>query len=161
MPSNVPLEAERLEDIPKRAENAAVLARLQSFDRSIFLEELGKMLASGPSEADVRAFARRNPEKWASACATLAKLGGFSEKQEVALTVIGQAHLLSDRQLVERAEEIEKRLLVLSQGTDGSYSIDEGARGEGENHTLDILPTSLSLELEGGKEEHGPDESTE
>lgn len=83
-------------------------AQLRRFDRSPFLELLAYWLELSPDPEAIEIFARKKPDLWVKAIVDLAKISGFSEKQETIHTI--RVDRLSDSQLEDRAIELAKRL---------------------------------------------------
>lgn len=77
---------------------------LKRYDRSPFLELLAFFLECIPDAERIQDFANKKPDLWVKAMTDLAKIGGFTEKQEVQHTV--RLDQLSDSQLEDRMREL-------------------------------------------------------
>jgi hypothetical protein len=62
-------------------------SRLRQYDRAPFTEVLAKFMECMPSEAALIAFARRSPDKYISALATIQRMAGYTDKTESTLNV--------------------------------------------------------------------------
>lgn len=59
-----------------------LLKRIETQAVSPFQEELSKALSAGPTEASIKKFANKHPDKWAQMLIMLGKMSGYSEKSE-------------------------------------------------------------------------------
>lgn len=84
---------------------------LRRYDRSPFLDLLAAWLECAPQPEDVISLAAKKPDVWAKGLSDLAKLSGFTEKQEVIHS--HRLDQMSDSQL-----EDQMRKLALSMGID-------------------------------------------
>ncbi len=82
--------------------------QLRRYDRSPFIELLAFWLECAPDAEAVQLFAKRKPDLWVKAMTDLAKISGYTEKQETIHTI--RTDQLSDSQLEDRALELAKRL---------------------------------------------------
>lgn len=83
-------------------------AQLRRYDRTPFLELLAAWMECAPSLEAIEAFAIKKPDLWVKAMTDLAKISGYSEKQETIHTI--RVDQLSDSQLEDRARELAERL---------------------------------------------------
>ena len=91
----------------------ALVRELSGFKRDPFIRELSRFLLAKPTMPKIRTFAGRYPDRWAQGVMILAKLSGFSEKIDLAVTgSIAHVHLLSDVELEKRIKHLQ---VVLSQ----------------------------------------------
>lgn len=83
--------------------------RLRQYDRTPFLTILQQFIESGPSDEAISKMAEKYPEKWVTALAQIARIGGFTEKTESTLNVNVSIGQMSDSQLEDalRAEMAE------------------------------------------------------
>ena len=83
-------------------------ARLKQYDRSPFMELLAKFIESVPSEDALRAFARRNPDKWVTAIFAIQRMSGYTEKTEttVNMNLAVAVGRMSDSQLEDKLREM-------------------------------------------------------
>ena len=86
----------------------AIRSQLQSYDRSPFIDVLALYLECMPTVEALVDFADANPDKWASAIASIGKLAGFTEKKEVAVDINLNIKSMSDSQLEDRLNELLK-----------------------------------------------------
>jgi hypothetical protein len=85
-----------------------ISSMLRSYDRTPFMDVLAAFLECGPEPEDIIAFAAKKPDLWAKAVADLARLSGYTEKQEVLHTV--NVNQMSDSQLEDKAAEMARAL---------------------------------------------------
>lgn len=85
-----------------------LINQLRRYDRSPFLEMLAIWLESAPDAEAIADWAKKKPDLWAKAMGDLAKMSGFTEKQEVLHTY--RVENMSDSQLEDRARELAGRL---------------------------------------------------
>jgi hypothetical protein len=101
---------------------AEILAQLQMASRSPFQEELAKVLACAPDEEAIRAWSRRNVDRWSQAVQILAKASGVADRLEVSATNLVelaiQVQTWSETQLVFREKEIELELQRIQERID-------------------------------------------
>lgn len=83
---------------------------LRSYDRTPFLDVLEQWIGCAPTSEDIADFAAKKPDLWVKAIADLAKIGGYTEKQEVLHTV--NVHQMSDSQLEDQARAMAAKLGV-------------------------------------------------
>lgn len=86
-----------------------IRAALRRYDRSPFLDLLAAWMECAPQVEDVIALASKKPDVWVRGLADLAKMSGFTEKQEVIHT--HRLDQMSDSQL-----EDQMRKLAVSMG---------------------------------------------
>lgn len=83
-------------------------AQLRRYDRSPFIDLLAYWLRCAPDMDAIELLAKKKPDVWVKALTDLARISGYSEKQEVTHTV--RVDQLSDSQLEDRARELASRL---------------------------------------------------
>lgn len=84
---------------------------LRRYDRSPFLDLLAAWMECAPQAEDVLALATKKPDVWVRGLSDLAKMGGFTEKQEVIHS--HRLDQMSDSQL-----EDQMRKLATSMGVE-------------------------------------------
>jgi hypothetical protein len=77
------------------------------------MELLARAIIAAPSEAKLKEFAGKAPDRWAQSVTQLAKLSGFSEKIEVVKDIHHWIHNASDADLMKKNIELERQLLEL------------------------------------------------
>lgn len=60
-----------------------LLSRLSNYDRSVFMEMLAEALHEKPTPSAIKAFADKQPDRFAQYVTQIAKLSGFNDKLEV------------------------------------------------------------------------------
>lgn len=78
---------------------------LGTYSREPFQRQLAKFLHCAPDRDSIKAFAKRNPDKWAKAIETFANLSGYTHKLEIEANV--NINNLSDVQVEQRLAELE------------------------------------------------------
>lgn len=86
-----------------------IFADLRRYDRTPFLRILADIMGCPPSLAALKLFADEHPDRWTFAVATLARVGGFTEKTEVVGNVHHHIHLMSDAELKQRIAQLEQQ----------------------------------------------------
>jgi len=83
-------------------------ARLKQYDRSPFMELLAKFIECVPTEDALRAFARKNPDKWVNAIFAIQRMSGYTEKTEttVNMNLAVAVGRMSDSQLEDKLREM-------------------------------------------------------
>lgn len=81
---------------------------LRSYDRQPFLDLLAVWLNCAPDPADILAFAKKKPDLWVKALSDVARIAGYTEKQEVLHTV--NITQMSDSQLEDAAASMAAKL---------------------------------------------------
>lgn len=89
---------------PKKAETPLytqeeVSAALDQMSRKPFAQFLALLLGAHPTEQNVRDFANRNPDKWASAVNLFSKMTGYSETININANISHIVTQLSDKDL--------------------------------------------------------------
>lgn len=97
--------------------------RLQAYDRTPFLDLLGVFLECAPTELDIKAMAKKNPDKWMNAMSQLARTAGFTDKTETTHNVNLNIGQMSDSQLEDRVRHLQQQL-ALPAPDEGSAAID-------------------------------------
>lgn len=82
--------------------------KLRSYDRTPFMELLAYWMECAPNQEEIEAFARKKPDMWVKALTDLAKVSGYSDKQEVLHTY--RVDQMSDSQLEDQANELARKL---------------------------------------------------
>lgn len=100
-------------------------AALQRYNREPFIDLLTEWLQHAPSPDKIQEFADKNPDKYMMALSHIAKLSGFTEKQESEVNVNVRVHELSDSQLEDQLANLHNQLLSLEKKEDGSYAPSE------------------------------------
>ena len=77
---------------------------LRRYDRSPFLDLLAAWMECAPTVEDVLSLATRKPDIWVKGLTDLAKMGGFTEKQEVIHS--HRLDQMSDSQLEDQMRKI-------------------------------------------------------
>ena len=96
--------------LPKRPTfNSADLSEaLRNYNRGPFLDLLAAWIECAPSPEDILSFAQKKPDMWVKALTDLAKISGYTEKQEVLHTV--NVNQMSDAALEEHAKAMAAKL---------------------------------------------------
>lgn len=86
------------------------LQQIQALSREPFHAPLDLWLRNAPSDEDVRAFAKKAPDRWAQGIAILSRQSGYTEKVEVdaSSTLLGFAQAIaamSDAELIRKLAE--------------------------------------------------------
>jgi hypothetical protein len=84
-----------------------VSERLRSYDRTPFLDLLALWMECVPTTEEIADFARKKPDLWVKAMTDLARIGGYTEKQEVLHTV--NVNQMSDSQLEDHARQLAQQ----------------------------------------------------
>lgn len=88
-----------------------VSAALKTYDRRPFLDLLTTWLENAPDPEAILDFADAHPDRWANALASIAKIGGFTEKKEIDIDVNLNIRSLSDSQLEDRLAQLKSKLI--------------------------------------------------
>jgi len=102
--------------VERSAEGRALLLQIQSLDRAAFRPELIRAMLGAPTVDDIKAYAARNPDRWAAMVATMARLAGYSERPEDGASLthpFASIGKLSDSELLQRLEAIDGKLDTL------------------------------------------------
>jgi hypothetical protein len=78
---------------------------MRKYNRSPFQDLMAVWLEQGPTAEEIRQFARKSPDKWATAISQMAKTAGFSERREN-LNMSFNVSELSDSQLEDTINSI-------------------------------------------------------
>lgn len=81
---------------------ASLMAQLRRTDVEPFLVQLAKMLICPPTVEAIQAWSSAHPDRWATAVSVLTKLGGFTEKRELAIGIKLDLSRLPDSRLADR-----------------------------------------------------------
>lgn len=87
----------------------SVSKQIQELNRSPFRVELARLLDCSPTDAALRKFAKKSPDRWAQAISILSKLSGFSEKHITEHNVNVVIATLSDAELNDRLLMLEHK----------------------------------------------------
>ena len=79
--------------------------KLQSYDRTPFLDLLASFMECAPTPQTVFAWAERYPDRWAKALTDLGRLGGFADKKELEVNMMAQITRMSDSQIEDKLRE--------------------------------------------------------
>jgi len=130
------VNASRVSNAP--AFNAADIRNaLQRYDRGPFLELLAKMVELFPSDESLKALAMKKPELYISSMIAMARISGFTEKQEVFHEHTINVHKMSDSQLEDHAAALAQRLGFTIEGELATPSAGNG----GEHSVVVVEPT--------------------
>lgn len=80
---------------------------LGSYSREPFQRQLAKFLHCAPDRDSIKAFAKRNPDKWAKAVETFANLSGYTQKLEIDPASFAAVSMMSDSQIEQRLAQLE------------------------------------------------------
>lgn len=83
---------------------------LARYDRGPFLELLAKMVELFPNDDSLKALAMKKPELFISSMIAMARISGFTEKQEVFHEHTVNVHKMSDSQLEDHAASLARQL---------------------------------------------------
>lgn len=83
---------------------------LGRYDRGPFLELLAKMIEMFPDEASLKALAMKKPELFISSMIAMARISGYTEKQEVFHEHTVNVHKMSDSQLEDHVALLAQQL---------------------------------------------------
>lgn len=118
--------------------------KLQSYDRTPFLDLLAIWMECAPTPQTIMAFADRYPDRWTKAMVDLGRLGGFADRKEIDLSLEANIRGMSDSQLEDRLSEAAYRLgipLPKLLTMVGSQTPPPGASApNGASDVLDIVP---------------------
>ena len=84
-----------------------------AFSREPFVDILSHLVGCAPTEERLQEFANEYPDKWASACLTFSRLVGYNDKLEIHGNVAIEIHSMGDAQLIDRIEDIQRKLVEL------------------------------------------------
>jgi hypothetical protein len=87
--------------------------RLRQYDRTPFLELLQHWLENSPTLEDIKALAKRSPDRYIAALSSLAKIAGFSEKTESTVNLNMNIGRMSDSQLADALRAAQAELQIL------------------------------------------------
>jgi hypothetical protein len=88
-----------------------VVSALRGYDRRPFLDLLAVWMECAPDPEALIDFADAHPDRWASALASIGKLGGFTEKKEIEVDININVRTMSDSQLEDRLAELKQQLI--------------------------------------------------
>lgn len=87
-----------------------ILAELEAYSRAPLQRELAKWMDCAPDPESLRAFAKRQPDRWSQGVASLVRGAGYSEKLQVSSNIAVLIGQLSDSQMMERLAEALRKL---------------------------------------------------
>jgi len=87
-----------------------IKAQLERYDRTPFVDLLTEMLRLFPDEASLQALAIKKPELYINSLISMARISGFTEKQEVQHSVTVNVNRMSDSQLEDHAKALLKEM---------------------------------------------------
>lgn len=99
--------------------NAAdIKSAIERYDRTPFMDLLVEMLKFFPDEKSLQALAMKKPELYINSMISMARISGFTEKQEVAHNHTININKMSDSQLEDHAkrlmEEMQMKMIDIS-----------------------------------------------
>jgi hypothetical protein len=104
--------------------------RIESLDRTVFADELIRVMGKRPSEANLQKWANRYPDRWIVALCNLARLNGYTDRSEsVALHLHANVTAMSDAEL---EIELSRATALLSLASSNPNAI-----------TLDAKPSNV------------------
>lgn len=83
-----------------------IRSQLERYDRGPFMDLLTEMLRLFPDEKSLKGLALRKPELYISSLISMARISGFTEKQEVNVNHTVNIHKMSDSQLEDHAKKL-------------------------------------------------------
>lgn len=96
-------------------------------NREPFREELGRMMECSPTDANIRAFAKRHPDKFYGMMRNVAALAGYHDKTANTETnIYMQINTLPDSQLNDELQHTLKQLGKIQGETVEGEVIEEG-----------------------------------
>lgn len=95
------------------SERARILAEVRRLSRDPMRETLAMLLACAPTPEEIRAAARKSPDRWGQLVAIFARASGYSERLEVEGDIGFTVKHLSDSELRDRLVAAEARLRAL------------------------------------------------
>lgn len=93
----------------------SITQQITLLSREPFRNELAKMLKCAPTEAAIRRFANKQPDRWAQAVSILMKGAGYKDNIVQETNFYVQINNMSDAGLEIQLAEIEKELSQLSE----------------------------------------------
>ena len=85
-------------------------AKLQSYDRTPFLDLLAIWMECTPTPQTIMAFADRYPDRFIKAMHDLGRLGGFAEKKDIDINLSAQVRNMSDSQIEDQLRAIAYKM---------------------------------------------------
>src|SRR6186713_1716662 len=89
-----------------RWNGAAISRQLRDYDRSPFLDLLAKVMERFPTEEALTEFAEKNPDRYVFALVQLAKLSGYTDKQELLVDLMANVNSMSDSELADHLRNL-------------------------------------------------------
>jgi len=87
-----------------------IKAALERYDRTPFIDLLTEMIKWFPDEASLQVLALKKPELYINSLATMARISGYTEKQEVQHIHTINVSKMSDSQLEDHAKALLKEI---------------------------------------------------
>jgi hypothetical protein len=84
--------------------------KLQSYDRTPFLDILAIWMECAPTPQTIMAFADKYPDRWTKALLDLGRLGGFAEKREIDISMEASIRNMSDSQIEDQLRDAAYKL---------------------------------------------------
>lgn len=100
-------------------------SQLALYDRRPFLDLLAEWLECSPDPEAIKKFAEKYPDRYAGAIRQLAQIGGFTEKREVSVDVHMNIRHMSDSQIEDRLQDLNKALGLSMPMIEGQKVVDE------------------------------------
>lgn len=120
--------------------------RLQSYDRTPFLDLLAIWMECSPTPQTIMAFADKYPDRWTKAMVDLGRLGGFAEKKEIDFNFAAKVARMSDSQLEDQLREQAYRLgiplpaLLTMIGSGGHETSTRQQTADLRREAVDVVP---------------------
>jgi hypothetical protein len=102
-----------------------MLTQFRRYSREPFMDILSMFMEGKPDPLSIKRFASENPDKWANAVGTIARLAGYHDKLEIEQNINIQISQLGDADLLALLEKSEQDILAMTKQGDGSYASDE------------------------------------
>lgn len=99
-------KSDKLEVRPPRYTPDELRHHIERMSRDPFKELLATFMEGQPEANDIKELARRYPEAWTKAMATVAHLAGFHEKLEIEETHIHAVVNMSDQELMRKLAQV-------------------------------------------------------
>ena len=114
----------------KYIDQEQIRQNIEVLNRDPFREQLARLLRCSPNDAALKAFARKNPDKWAQALKQLAALAGYQDKQSVSETnIYNMINVMPDSQLQDELNKTLKQINSLGEQVEQKQDRSEPERG--------------------------------
>jgi hypothetical protein len=113
-----------------------MLTQFRRYSREPFMDILSMFMEGKPDPLSIKRFASENPDKWANAVGTIARLAGYHDKLEIEQNINIQISQLGDADLLALLEKSEEDILAMTKQGDGSYA-PEGEEGTKKDPSTD------------------------